>query len=123
VLSCFRLGCFFFSAGGTCKAGPEPKLRGSSRALKGRGLKVGAGTNLLFLAGVAPPKAEIHSFVDPRRDSSPIYLFTSAMGQQVSQDIRSRLEHCTLEELLTDDKVISFSSLGELRRLTVTVVY
>ena len=42
------------------------------------------------------------------------------MGQQVSQDIRSRLEHCTLEELLTDDKVISFSPLGELRRLTVT---
>jgi hypothetical protein len=39
------------------------------------------------------------------------------MGQQVSKDIRSRLEHCTLEELLIDDKVISFGSL-ELRTLT-----
>jgi hypothetical protein len=47
-----------------------------------------------------------------------IHLFTSAMGQQVSKDIRSRLEHYTLEELLSDDKVISFSSLGEFRRLT-----
>jgi hypothetical protein len=41
------------------------------------------------------------------------------MGQPVSKDIRSRLEQCTLEELLNDDKVIPFSSLGELRRLTV----
>jgi hypothetical protein len=40
------------------------------------------------------------------------------MGQQVTKDIRSRLEHCTLEELLTDDKVIFSSSLGELCRLT-----
>ncbi|KAF8862764.1 hypothetical protein BDZ45DRAFT_182906 [Acephala macrosclerotiorum] len=28
------------------------------------------------------------------------------MGQQVSKDIRSRLEHCTLEELLIDDKYV-----------------
>jgi hypothetical protein len=40
------------------------------------------------------------------------------MGQQVSKDIRSRLEHYTLEELLIDDKVISFGLLGELRTLT-----
>jgi hypothetical protein len=40
------------------------------------------------------------------------------MGVQVSKEIRSRLEYCTLEELLTDDKVISFKLLGEPRRLT-----
>jgi hypothetical protein len=41
------------------------------------------------------------------------------MGVQVSKEIRSRLEHSTLEELLADDKVISFKLLGEVRRLTV----
>jgi hypothetical protein len=62
-----------------------------------RGL-VGAGVDLLFLA-VSPR--------GPKADSSLIHLCTSAMGQQVTKDIRSRLEYCTLEELLTDDKVIS----------------
>jgi hypothetical protein len=44
------------------------------------------------------------------------------MGQQVTKDIRSQLEHCTLEELLADDKVIPCTSLGELRRLTARSV-
>jgi hypothetical protein len=33
------------------------------------------------------------------------------MGVQVSKEICSRLEYSTLEELLTDDKVISFKLL------------
>jgi hypothetical protein len=41
------------------------------------------------------------------------------MGVEVSKEIRSRLESSTLEELLTNDKVISFKLLGELRRLTI----
>lgn len=74
---------------------------------------MGVEVDLLFLA-VSPHRKEsfLHRVL--------IYFFTFAMGQGVSQDIRSRLEHCTLEELLTDDKVISFRSLGELRRLIVT---
>ncbi len=40
------------------------------------------------------------------------------MDPQVSGDIRSRLEHYTLEELLTNDKVISLSLLGEFYKLT-----
>jgi hypothetical protein len=64
------------------------------------------------------PKAEIPLFHRSEADSSLIHLLTSAMDQQGSGDIRSRLEHCTLEELLTNDKVISLSLLGELCRLT-----
>jgi hypothetical protein len=59
---------------------------------------VGAGVDLLFLAV---------STRGPKADSSLIHLFTSVMGQQITKDIRSRLEHCTLEELLTNNKVIS----------------
>jgi hypothetical protein len=49
---------------------------------------------------------------------SLIHLFISAMGQQVTKDVRSRLEHCTLEELLDENKVIFISLMGEFRRLT-----
>jgi hypothetical protein len=34
-------------------------------------LEVGAGTNLLFLAGVAPPKTEIPSFVESKARLQP----------------------------------------------------
>jgi hypothetical protein len=64
------------------------------------------------------PKAEILGFTGSKADSSLIHLFNSAMDQQVSEDIRSRLGHRTLEELLTGDKVIRSALLEELRRLT-----
>jgi len=84
-----------------------------------RGLLV---ADLSFSAGSKPValrfRVEILCFTRSKADSSLIHLFTSAMDQQVSEDIRSRLEHCTLEELLTDDKVTSPSFLGELCGLT-----
>jgi len=80
------------------RVGPEPKLRGFVGAL-------GGGSILLFLRVSPPHRRQIPSFA-AKADSSLIHLFTFLIGQQVSKDTRSRLEHCTLEELLTDDKVI-----------------
>jgi hypothetical protein len=80
--------------------------------------------DLSFLRGSELSPMRFHAegrdslFHTSKADSSLILLFISAMDQQVSEDIRSRLEHCALEELLTDDKVISLNLLGELCRLT-----
>jgi hypothetical protein len=80
--------------------------------------------DLSFLRGSELSPMRFHAegrdslFHTSKADSSLILLFISAMDQQVSEDIRSRLEHCALEELLTNDKVISLSLLGELCRLT-----
>jgi hypothetical protein len=47
---------------------PEPKLRGCSWALEGGGWSWGWGRgSICYSDGVAPPKAEIPSFVDPRQ--------------------------------------------------------
>jgi hypothetical protein len=93
------------SAGCTCRGSPRPWCRV---------------VDLLFLRVSRPYRRRrfLVSYIQGRLQHDPSLHLYNAMGQQVSKDIRSRLEHCTLEELLTEDKVIPFTSLGELRRLT-----
>jgi hypothetical protein len=52
--------------------------------------------------------SQIQGRLQPDPISSPL---EPAMGVQVSKELRSRLEHSTLEELLANDKVISFKLL------------
>jgi hypothetical protein len=97
------------SAGGTCRGWPRAKTYVASR---GRG-------SISYFCGCRPAlKAEISYFRRSKASSSLIPFFISAMGQQVTKDIRSQLERCTLQELLTNDQVIPYSSLGEFHRLT-----
>jgi hypothetical protein len=115
------------SAGRTITCGMEhfaPPDKGESMLhVPAQGLNYVASRGLLvadfsFSAGPKPVALRFRAEDRSKADSSLIHLFTSAMDQQVSEDIRSQLEHCTLEELLTDNKVTSPSLLGELRRLT-----
>jgi hypothetical protein len=93
-------------------ASPEPKLRGFTKTIGGRVVDV---SQALRPSPVGAPRRRQRFLVRrSKADSSLIHPSSppqSAMGLQVSKEIRSKLEYSTLEELLADDKVISFELL------------